>query len=144
MKPLPHPDNKHLEAAEGWLGLGDHLSASEELEHISPAFMAHRRVLGVRLQISSMAKNWEACIDLASTLLTLAPDNEWAWIKRSYALHELKRTQEAHDLLLPIEPKSPKNWVIPYNLACYAARLNRLEEAEKCKRHAEHHYSLRS
>jgi len=31
MKPLPHPDNKHLEAAEGWLELGNYLEENEEL-----------------------------------------------------------------------------------------------------------------
>ena len=36
MKKLPLPDQRHLDAAEGWLGLGDHLAANEELEEISP------------------------------------------------------------------------------------------------------------
>ena len=36
MNPLPLPDQQHLNAAEGWLGLGDHLSANEELEQITP------------------------------------------------------------------------------------------------------------
>jgi len=36
MKDLPFPDNKHLEAAEGWLGLGNWLEANEELENITP------------------------------------------------------------------------------------------------------------
>src|SRR5665647_1716572 len=32
----------------------------------------------------------------------------------SFALQELKRTQEAFDLLLPTEEKFPKNWIISY------------------------------
>jgi Flp pilus assembly protein TadD len=63
--------------------------------------------------------------------VTVEPKNDYAWIGRSYALHELKRTQDAYDLLLPAKRKFPKNWTVPYNLACYCAQLNRLDEAEK-------------
>jgi len=37
MKPLEPPDSFHLNAAEGWIGLGNYAAAQEELEHISPA-----------------------------------------------------------------------------------------------------------
>jgi len=36
MKSLSHEDKDHLNAAEGRLGLGDHLSANKELEQITP------------------------------------------------------------------------------------------------------------
>jgi tetratricopeptide (TPR) repeat protein len=130
MKSLSHQDQRYLDAAEGWLGLGDHLSANEELEQITPEFMAHPKVLALRMEIYWKAKNWEAVIQIASALATLKPKNAHAWIGRSFALHELKRTQEAFDLLLPAKDKFPKNWVIPYNLACYCSQLNRLEEAQ--------------
>jgi hypothetical protein len=41
----------YLEAAEGWLGLGDQVSAIEELEHISPALSTHPLVLEMRWKI---------------------------------------------------------------------------------------------
>jgi len=81
-----------LDAAEGWLGLGDHLSANEELEQITPELRVHPRVLGVRLEIYWAAKKWEACVEIAGALATLKPDNARGWIGRSFALHELKRT----------------------------------------------------
>jgi tetratricopeptide (TPR) repeat protein len=55
---------------------------------------------------------------------------EYGWIGRSFALHELKRVQEAFDFLLPAEDKFRKNWTISYNLACYCAQLDRLDEAQ--------------
>jgi tetratricopeptide (TPR) repeat protein len=131
MKKLPPQDQHCLDAAEGWLGLGDHLSANEELDQITPELMAHPRVLAVRLEIYWKTKNWEAVVHIASTLATLEPKNAHAWIGRSFALHELKQTQEAYDLLLPAKDKFSKNATIPYNLACYCAQLNRLNEAEK-------------
>lgn len=36
MKPLNFYDSRQLEAAQGWLGLGDLVEASEELERITP------------------------------------------------------------------------------------------------------------
>jgi hypothetical protein len=35
-KRIKPPDSVHLKAAEGWLELGNHLEANEELENISP------------------------------------------------------------------------------------------------------------
>jgi predicted Zn-dependent protease len=136
MKKLALQDQRFIEAAEGWLGLGDHLAANEELEQISPESKGDQKVLEVRLQIYWAAKKWEACVEIAGTLVRLKPDNEYGWIGRSFALHELKRTEEAYDLLLPAKETFPKNWTIPYNLACYCAQLNRLDEAQVWFRNA--------
>lgn len=131
MKSLSEQDRQHLDAAEGWLGLGDHASANEELEQITPEFRAHPKVLALRMDINWKAKNWEAVVELGGAVVKASPKNSFGWIGRSYALHELKRTQEAYDLLLPATDKFPKNATVPYNLACYCAQLNRLDEAEE-------------
>lgn len=65
---------------------------------------------------------------IAAAIIKLAPGRSDAWIHRSFALHELKRTQEAFDQLLPAAKKFRKVWTIPYNLACYCCQLGRLEE----------------
>jgi len=51
MTPLPPPDQRHLEAAEGWLGLGDHLAANEELDSITPRLRAHPDPLKPRFEV---------------------------------------------------------------------------------------------
>jgi hypothetical protein len=38
MNPLESPDSLHLHAAEGWLELGDHLSANAELDEITKGY----------------------------------------------------------------------------------------------------------
>jgi len=80
MKKLALQDQRFIEAAEGWLGLGDHLAANEELEQISPEFRADPRVLEVRLQFYWAAKKWEACVEIAGALVRMKPDNEYGWI----------------------------------------------------------------
>ena len=51
-----HPPNSHhLEAAEGWLELGNHEAAFDELEEIEPKLRGHPEVLEVRWRIYEMA-----------------------------------------------------------------------------------------
>jgi hypothetical protein len=69
-------------------------------------------------------------VDIAGAIIKLVPDRAEAWIHRSFALHELKRTQEAFDRLLCVADRFPTVWTIPYNLACYCAQLGHLEECQ--------------
>jgi predicted Zn-dependent protease len=126
---LEPPDSLHLRAAEGWLGLGDLDSASDELEQIQPQFRAHLAVWMVRCEIYAAAKKWNIVLPVADTLVHELPDSQTPWILRSFALHELKRTQDAFDLLLPAVQKFPAEHVVRYNLACYACQLGKLKEA---------------
>jgi predicted Zn-dependent protease len=126
---LNHHDRHHIEAAQGWLELGLPHDALGELENVSPAKRKHPAFLTVQWSICSEMQHWETCVEIAATLVTLEPGNVVAWINRSYALHELKRTHEAHDLLLPAFEKFPEDATVPYNLACYCAQLGRLERA---------------
>jgi len=132
MKPLPLEDQRLLEAAEGWLGLGDHLAANEELDNITPQLRAHPAVLEVRYQVYAKAKNWNGAAEIAGTLVKLLPQSLAAWINWAYATR--RKTwggiPEAKKILLEAEPKFPKACLIRYNLACYDCQLGNLKEAE--------------
>jgi hypothetical protein len=54
--PLTNPDAMHFQAAEGWLGLGNHLEANEELEMITPTLRAHPDVLEMRWHVSGISR----------------------------------------------------------------------------------------
>lgn len=129
MTPLVPPDSHHLLATQGWLELGNPAEAAIELARIDPEFQSHPDVLALRWHLLASNRDWAACVDLAEHLLQLAPTSVEPWIHRSYALHELGRTLEAHNQLLPAVDAFPEVWTLPYNLACYCARLNRLTEA---------------
>ena len=131
VEPLEPPDSHHLDAAQGWLGLGDCQSALEELESIKLPLRSHPDVLAVRCDIYTTAMKWPAVVAVASTLVALIPDRPSGWVRRSYALHGLKQTQRAFDLLLPAALRFPEIPTIPYNLACYCAQLGKLEEARR-------------
>ncbi len=131
MKHLEPPDSQHLEAAQGWLYLGDRLEANEELERIRPSLRSHPDVLEVRWQVYAKAEKWDACLDIATAIIKLAPEQADGWLHRSHALHQLKRTQEAFDQLVPLAEKFTKLWTIPYTLVCCCAQLGRFDESEE-------------
>ena len=124
-------DQRHLEAADGWLELGLPLEAAAELAKITTLHQGHPDVLELRWHICAKEKQWLACVELATIIIELAPERVDGWIHRSFALHELRRTQEAFTQLLPVVGRFPSVWTIPYNLACYAAQLHQFAEAQK-------------
>ena len=117
------PNTHYLNAAQGWLGLGDPDEAAGEFDRIDPALQHTPEVLEVRWQISATAQKWEECVLVGNALVASAPRQVLGWIHRSYALHELNRTKAAYDALLPAVERFPKEWLIQYNLACYSCRL---------------------
>ena len=126
---LDQNDKRHLEVAEGWLGLGDWQSANDELEEITPAMRTHPFVLRVRYGIYEKAGKWEMAAEVARAVSEMLPENYWGHIHFAFALHELKRTKEALCVLLPIADKFPDQYLISYNLACYCCQLGQLKES---------------
>jgi predicted Zn-dependent protease len=122
-------DQRQLEAAEGWLELGNWQESNEELERVTPEMRAHPFVLRVRWGIYAKAEKWEMATEVARSMTVLLPDNSWGYIQWAYALHELKRTKEAHAVLLPVADKFPDDATISYNLACYCCQLGNRNDA---------------
>lgn len=75
--------------------------------------------------------HWLDAVAAGERLLRVCPDDANAWVHRSYALHELRRTREAFDLLRPAVGRFPKEIIIPYNLACYTCQLGDLAAARR-------------
>ena len=129
MKTLKPAERHHLRAAEGWLELGNPAEARAELELIPKNLLKHPDVLEVSWLLFAHEQNWPACVKAADLLVQQAPDRPGGWIHRSFALHELERTEEAFNLLYHVRDSFPDQWVIPYNLACYLAQIGRIHEA---------------
>ena len=127
--PLSHADTHRLRAAQGWLELGDQKSAAEELQQISPEFHEHPLVLMLTWHVHAKAENWAACVETGRQLTRVVPASPFGWVNLCNALYFVGRTQEAFDTLLPMLAKFPANELMPYNLACYASQLGRLDEA---------------
>ncbi len=129
--PLPPPDKFHLQAATGWLALGNAQEARAELEQLSAAHRDHPDVLESWWKVFSEEENWPAAFDCGAKLSIVMPSRAMGWIAQSYALHELKRTREAYDLLHSVMGRFREHFVIPYNLACYQCQLGNTADALK-------------
>src|SRR5437870_766180 len=118
-------DLRRLEAAQGWVGLGNWREANEELENITPENRAHPEVLCIRWQIYCMAEKWERANEIARVISERMLTHMACW------LHKKKRTEGAWRLLLGVADKFPDNHSMRYNLACYASQLGNFEDARK-------------
>ena len=134
--PLPPPDRFHLSSALGWLGLGNAAEAAAELNAIAPEHLGRLDVLAVKWDVSARLKRWPECLEIADQLVEQWPCEPTGWIDRSFALHELDRTREAHDNLASVAGRFEKIWTIPYNLACYACQLDDRDAAREWLRKA--------
>ena len=129
--PLDPPDNHHLRAAIGWLELDNHVEAGEEIARIQPRLMNHPDVLDVRWSVCVAGQSWDAALNVAEMLVTVAPERSAGWAHRAYALRRVKNggLHLAWAALRPAFEQFPKDWLIPYNLACYAAQLGQPDDA---------------
>ena len=135
---LGPPDRHHLTAAIGWLELGNHSEAGEEISRISAENLDDPDVLEIRWQICASGGSWDAALAAAERLIQVAPDRVAAWLHRAYALRRSSTgtLQAAADALRPAFDKFPQAALVPYNLACYAAQLGQLDAALDWLKHA--------
>jgi tetratricopeptide (TPR) repeat protein len=133
LKLLDIDDARHLNAAVGWLGLGDLVSANEELDEITPEARAHPAVLNMRYQIYAKAKKWDMAAEVALGLTRMLPDDPAVWVYYAYAVRRKTGTgiMQAKEILLEVEPKFPREHVIPFNICCYYSQLHQFEDAQR-------------
>jgi len=131
VKELSPDDHRHLEAAQGWLMLGDYLSANEELDNITPLFRVHPQVLVVRWMVYAKAEKWDVAFEIARTLVEQLPDDSFGWIHQAHALRRMEGggVKAAWDALLPAVNLFPNEPAIAFDLACYSCQLGNLREA---------------
>ena len=129
MARLDRSDELHLEAARGWLGLSDWKAANDELDSITPTMRAHPSVLHTRILVCIAAEKWDLMHETAQALLLKLPLDGLVYTYAGMALDRLNRTQEAYDLLASGMKRFPNQAQVHYDLACYACKIGRLDEA---------------
>jgi len=128
-EPLEPPEIHHVNAAEGWLGLGNAAEAEHELGKLPAALAQHPDVLRVWYHVHEQRLDWERAVVTARQLCQLIPELSFGWVHLAYALHELRRTQEAYSVLRPVVERFPDEYIMRYNLACYCCQLGKPQEA---------------
>lgn len=131
MSVIEPPDSHHLQAACGWLGLGDVQEAEAELERIRSSLRQHPDVLQVRWQIHARRQEWEVCFSLAKSLTQIAPARRFGWVHLACSLHQLNRTEEAREILLYALDMFEPNATMAFYLSRYCCRLGDLDEGRR-------------
>jgi hypothetical protein len=129
VEPLPHADALHVKAAQGWLDLNNSLEAADELAKIAPESRLHPDALEVQWKVLAAGMKWEASLSVADAIIKVAPQRASGWIMKSLALRGLDRIQEAFDVLFPVVSNFTHIPAMAYDLACYACRLDRTDQA---------------
>ena len=131
MKSLKRQDRIRLEAAQGWLELGNHQEANLEVEQITATLRTHPDVLEVRWKICAVGKKWKGCLQVAETLAEIAPERITAWLFLASSLHKLDLSEEACETLLSVVDDFPDNPAIAYELASLFCQSGDLREARQ-------------
>ncbi len=123
-------DAKHLEAAEGWLELGDYLSANEELDKVAPLVRAHPDILEMRARVFAAGKKWDDVMAIAETLTDRLPNRLMGWLLLAQAEHERGDTESAYETLVSVAEQFADRSEVPHALAVFAALISDYREAE--------------
>ncbi len=92
-------DHPHLEAARGWLGLGDWQSANDELEEIAPALRADAEVLLLRVEIYLKAGKPDMAQPVAATMVKACASDWRAHYAQAQAEAQLRNFKPARAAL---------------------------------------------
>ena len=120
-----------LAEAVGYLELGMLQDSWDSLEEI-PAEERHLPpVLQVRMEIYRHMEKYEGMATMAEHLTKHFPEEAQYWISLAYAQRRYLNLQTAERTLLEAFTRFPEEATIPFNLACYACQLGRLDEARE-------------
>jgi tetratricopeptide (TPR) repeat protein len=131
VNPLDHGDRRHVEAAEGWLMLGNCSEAEAELARVGSEGRGHPDVLRVQYQLLATVEKWDDAYLAAASLVSLLPDEPDVWIWRAYAARRMAGggLERALEALRPAVEKFANEPILPFNIACYCCQLGQLAEA---------------
>jgi Flp pilus assembly protein TadD len=111
--------------------LGNLAEAKAELARIAAEFTEHPDVLEIRWALAAHEQLWSEALQVAQTLVRVAPKRTSGWLHRAYALRRAPEggLQQAWEALLPVFKKFPREPIIAYNLSCYACQMQDLKSA---------------
>lgn len=134
--PLEPKDKRHLLAAEGYLELGMHLDAVDELEGVSKEIASIPQVLSLWMEVYRGLKKWGAMQAVAEKLAEEDPENVQWTISWAFATRRAESIPAAREILLEALSLHPREALVYYNLACYDCQLKNMSSARDFLRQA--------
>ncbi len=133
MNELAPEDTHRLNAAIGWLGLGNVDEAAVELRFMTETGKVHPDALEIRFSVLAQLGEWDEARQVAHELKNRQPDRATGYLNYTYALRRSvdDSLEACWETLQEAAERFPDEPIIPYNLACYACVLNRMDEARQ-------------
>jgi len=125
-----------LEAVDGYLYLGMPDEALNELREIHIKHQGEIAVLRARVRALLHMRRWREAELLSEKGTSLYPEENEFMVQRAFALHQLKRGNDAVNVLLSAPDWIRRTGILHYNLACYEAKLGDIVTARQCIRAA--------
>lgn len=131
-----------VQQAIGYYELGLLAEADDLLDRGVPEALSVE-YLHLRILVKIDREQWAEAEAFSTQGIDLFPERSFGYIQRAYALHELKRTREAAEVLekAPVDSKDKVEDILAYNLACYYAQLGEDQRALEMLREAIRHNS---
>lgn len=121
----------HLTYASGYIQLGMFREAAAELARLDRRIAGSPAVLRLRAEIHAAAGEWSAMKRCARQMTDADPEDAQGWISLAYATRRTVSLRAARRTLRKAESFCPEEPIIKFNLACYAAQLDRPAEAAR-------------
>ena len=137
IEPLPSSEQFHVEAAKGWVLLGDRAEAHKELDQIDRSWKQHPEVLELRWFLHAEENAWKAALPIARKIHKRHPDRLFGWLAHAHSLLKSTGDAEAAWKLLYLAIDLFDGPQVPYGLACYASLAGKFQEAKEWLARAE-------
>jgi len=121
-----------LRAADGYLYLGLPKEALAEFEAIAHEDRSAPTVMLARIRVLLHLRHWKDAEKLSLEGTQVHPTEEEFTVQRAFALHQMRKGDEAIEVLLAAPEWIRRTGILHYNLACYEARLGDLKTAQQC------------
>lgn len=121
-----------LLAADGYLFFGLFDEALQELKAISEEEQEESSVLLARIRLLLHKKQWRSAESLSLHGIELHPEEGEFTVQRAFALHQMRKGEQAVEVLMSAPDWIRRTGILHYNLACYEARLGDPAIAKQC------------
>jgi predicted Zn-dependent protease len=120
-----------LQPAIGYLQLGMMEEANEVIEALPHEAKTEKIVLELQVEIYGRTASWQQMREVAGFLAHEWPEDSQHWISLAYATRRCRSIAEAELILLQAVKLHPREPMIHFNLACYAAQTGELAAARE-------------
>lgn len=121
-----------LRAADGYLFLGLADEALTEIEEAPKEDHNQPEVQLARNRVLLHLGRWKDVEELAAKAIADFPERDEFTVQRAFALHKLKKGDEAIGVLDAAPEWIRRTGILHYNLACYEAQLGDKKTARQC------------